>query len=125
MFDNLKQIKRELEALGYETCLSNSPHGEVVSFPYIVEAGSHKGKWFRLGVSMQGREPYPEYPPHWIHISPPIDDGKGGVVEKYCDDEEREWSALSRPPGDVWDQLLTKHMHVYLNEHLRRFWNGI
>ena len=83
MSDNIKQIKRELEALGYETCLSNSPHGEVVSFPYIVEVGSHQGRRFLLGISMQGSEPYPEYRHHWIHISPPFDDGKGRVVEKY------------------------------------------
>ena len=125
MSDNIKQIKRELESLGYETGLSNSPHGEVVSFPYIVETGSHKGKQVTLGISMQGSEPYPEYPPHWIHVLPPIDDGKGGAVEKYCDGSGREWVALSRHPGDIWDQLPMKHMRVYISEHLRRFWNDI
>ena len=125
MSDNINQIKRELESLGYETCLSGSAQGEVVSFSYIIETGSHKGKQVRLGISMQGSEPYPEYPPHWIHVSPPIDDGQGGVVKKYCDGSGREWSALSRPPGDIWDQLPVKHMRVYLSEHLRRFWNGI
>ena len=125
MSDNINQVKRELESLGYETSLSDSPHGEVVSFLYIVETGSHKGKQVMLGISMQGSEPYPEYPPHWIHISPPIDDGRGGAVVKYSDANGQEWLALSRPPGDIWDQLLTKHMHTYLSEHLRRFWNGI
>ena len=125
MSDNIKQIKKELETLGYETCLSDSPHGEVVSFLYIVETGSHKGKQVMLGIRMQGSEPYPEYPPHWIHVSPPIDDRKGGAVEKYCDSKDREWVALSRPPGDIWDQLPVKHMQAYISEHLRRFWNGI
>ena len=125
MSDNINQIKRELESLGYETGLFNSQYGEVITFPYIVETGSHKGRRFLLGISMQGSELYPEYPPHWIHISPAIDDGKGGAVEKYCDDEDREWSALSRPPEDIWDQLPVKDMQAYFCEHLRRFWNGI
>ena len=125
MSDNINQIKRELESLGYETGLFNSRYGAVVSFPYIVEMGSYEGKQVMLGISMQGSEPYPEYPPHWIHVSPPIDDGKGGAVKKYCDENGREWAALSRPPGDIWDQLPVKHMQVYISEHLRRFWNGI
>ena len=124
MSDNINQIKKELESLGYETGLFNSQYGEVITFPYIVETGSHKGKRFMLGISMQGSESYPEYPPHWIHISPAIDDGKGGV-QQYSDGNGREWSALSRPPGEIWDQLLTKHMRVYISEHLRRFWNDI
>jgi len=125
MFDNIGRIKRELESLGYETDLSDSPHGEVVTFPYIVETGSHKGKQVTLGISMQGSEPYPEHPPHWIHVSPPVDDGEAGTVIKYSDANGREWAALSRPLGEFWDQLPTKHMMSYLNEHLRRFWNGI
>ena len=125
MYDNIDQVKRELESLGYETHLSSSPQGEVVSFSYIVESGSYKGKQITLGISMQGSEPYPEYPPHWIHLTPPINDGKGGAVVRYSDANGREWTALSRPPGEIWDQLLTKHMHAYLNEHMRRFWNGI
>ena len=114
-----------MESLGYETSLSDSLQGEVISFLYTVKTGSYKGKQFTLGISMQGSETYPEYPPHWIHLSPPIDDGKGGAVEKYDDANEREWVAMSRPPGDMWDQLPTKHMSAYLNEHIRRFWNGI
>ena len=125
MSDNIERIKRELESLGYETCLSNSPHGEVVSFPYTVETGSYKGEQFTLGISMDGSGAYPECPPHWIHLRPPIDDGRGGAVDKYSDANGREWVALSRTPGEIWDQLPTKHMYAYLNEHIRRFWNGI
>ena len=125
MSDNIDRIKKELESLDYKTCLSDSPQGTVVSFPYTVEAGRHKDERVTLGISMQGQEQYPEYPPHWIHVSPPIDDGKGGVVEKYSDERGQEWVAMSRPPGEVWDQLPTKHMLGYLNEHLRRFWNNI
>ena len=111
--------------MGYETHLSNSPHGAVVTFLYSVEAGSHKGEKYTLGISMQGSEPYPEYPPHWIHLTPPIDDGKGGAVERYSDANGLEWVALSRPPGKIWDELPTKHMQNYLNEHLRLFWNNL
>ena len=125
MYDNIDRIKAELESLGYKTCLSDSPQGKVVSFPYTVETGSHKGEQVRLGISMQGSESYPGYPPHWIHLTPPIDDGKGGAVEKYRDENGQEWIAMSRPPGELWDQLPTKHMMGYVNEHLRRFWNNI
>ena len=124
MSSNISQIKKELESLGYETRLSDSPQGKVVSFSYTVETGSHKGKQVRLGISLHGSEAYPEYPPHWIHLTPPIDDGRGGVAERYSANGQ-EWIALSRPPGEIWDQLPTKHMSAYLNEHLRRFWNGI
>ena len=125
MSDNIDRIKRELESLGYETCLSHSPLGEVVSFRYTVEAGAHEGKRVVLGISMQGNELYPEYAPHWIHLTPPINDDKGGSVQEYSDADGRQWVAMSRPPGEMWDQLPTKHMSAYLNEHLRRFWNNI
>ena len=125
MPENIDRIKEELESLGYETCLSDSSRGKVVSFPYLVESGSNKDTRVTLGISMQGSETYPECPPHWIHLTPPIDDGKGGGVVKYTDEIGREWIALSRPPGELWDQLPTKHMAGYLDEHLRRFWNDM
>ena len=125
MSNNIDRIKAELEALGYETCLSDSPQGKVVSFIYLVESGPYEHEKIRLGISMHGSETYPEHPPHWIHLTPPINDGKGGAVEKYRDENGREWIAMSRPPGEIWDQLPTKHMTGYINEHLRRFWNNI
>ena len=125
MSNNINQIKAELESLGYETYLSDSPNREVVTFPYIVETGSYEGKKVTMGIGMDGNGAYPECPPHWIHVPPPIDDGKGGAVEKYSDANGREWIAMSRPPGEIWDRLPAKHMHAYLTEHLRRFWNGI
>ena len=125
MSDNIDRIKTELESLGYETCLFDSPHGKTVSFDYMVETGSRRGEHVRIGISMQGEERYPEYPPHWIHVSPPIYDGKGGSVQSYSDISGREWIAMSRPPGDLWDKLPTKHMHAYLNEYMRCFWNNI
>ena len=77
-----------------------------------------------VGVSFQ-EEGYPEYPPHWIHVSPPLDDQKGGVVENHTDSQGRMWLAMSRPPGDLWDRLPTKHMSSFISEHLRRIWKDI
>lgn len=122
MSGSLDRIRAEIESLGYETLVSNSPQGEVVSFEYTVEAGSYRNEKVRVGVSMQGHEGYPEYPPHWVHICPPVTDGQGGVVAKYHDPEGRPWIAMSRPPGPLWDQLPTKHMRLFLTEHLRRLW---
>lgn len=108
--------------MGFSTVVTESPKGKVVSFDYDVDVGSYQGSAVRVGLSMQGAEAYPEYPPHWVHISPPIDDGRGGVVEQYTDKQGASWSVLSRPPGPLWDQLLTKHISGYISDHLRRFW---
>ena len=123
MADNVERINSELEALGLSTELTDSPKGRVVSFDYEVNVGSYRGTTVRVGLSMQGKEPYPEYPPHWIHVSPPIDDGRGGVIEQYTDNRGERWAVLSRPPGRLWDRLLTKHINGYITDHLRQFWN--
>ena len=123
MSDDINRIKAELESWGYETSWSDSPHGKVVAFDYTVETGSHRGEKVTAGVSFQ-ETGYPDYPPHWIHVTPPIDDGKGGAVERY-NANGREWLAMSRPPGDIWDQLPTKHMSTYISEHLRRIWKDV
>ena len=68
---------------------------------------------------------YPEYPPHWLHVSPPLNDNKGGAVETYRTSDGREWLAMSRPPGAIWDRLPTKHMSMYIQEHLRRIWKDV
>ena len=125
MADNIDMISSELQSLGFCTQVCNSPRGKIVIFEYPVELGTHKNKLVRIGLSMQGRELYPESPPHWIHISPPIDDGRGGVVEQYTGEDGHLWVVMSRPPGALWDNLLTKHMSGYLSDHVRRFWNDI
>lgn len=118
------RVRAELEALGRKTFEFNSAQGSVVCFDYVIETGSYKGEPVKIGVSFQ-ESGYPEYPPHWVHISPPIDDKKGGAVERYTDAEGRQWLAMSRPPGDIWDKLPTKHMDVYIREHLRRIWKDV
>lgn len=122
MSDSIDRIRRELESLGYQTALSDSAQGKVVSFNYVIETGSRRGQNVTLGVSFQ-EDGYPEYPPHWVHVTPPIDDGRGGSVQRYQDAQGREWIAMSRPPGQIWDRLPTKHMVGYIREHLRRLWN--
>lgn len=122
----MDRVQAELRSLGYQTELRDSPHGKtVVFFPYEVEVGTHAGKTVMLAIGMQGSELYPEYPPHWLHVHPPTNDGKGGVVTEYKDDLGRDWIAMSRPPGPLWDELPTKSMRAFLDEHVRRFWNSM
>ena len=121
MSDSIDRVKAELESLGYRTAEYDSSQGRVVSFCYEIEAGSRRGEQVMVGVSFQ-EEGYPEYPPHWIHVTPPIPDGKAGVLQSYRDSSGREWLAMSRPPGDLWDRIPTKHMRAYISEHLRRIW---
>lgn len=122
MSSSIDRARGELELLGYETHQFDSPQGSVVSFPYTIETGSHEGRQVRVGIGFQ-EEGYPEYPPHWIHVSPPIEDGKGGAHSYRS--EGREWIVMSRPPGDFWDNLPTKHMDAYVREHLRRIWKDV
>ena len=124
MQDDTARMRSELECLGYSTVTRDSAQGKVVEFEYLVETGNNLGKQFRIGISMQ-EAGYPEYPPHWIHVSPPVNDGFRGSVQPYQTDDGRRWVAMSRPPSDLWDQLPTKNMQSYLDHHLRRFWSRI
>ena len=123
MSDSVNRVQEELRSLGYKTQQFNTHIGLVVAFNYTIETGSHKGMPVLVGVSFQD-EGYPDYPPHWVHVSPPIADGKGGSTQNY-ETAGHEWLAMSRPPGRVWDQLPTKHMYAYINEHLRGIWKDI
>ena len=124
MPDAITQIQAELDSLGYTTSVFDGPNGMVVSFGYTIETGSHRGKHVKIGVSFQETN-YPEYPPHWIHISPPINDGRGGSVQTYESSDAQQWLAMSRPPGVMWDRLRTKHMAVFISEHLRKMWMNV
>lgn len=121
--DDTNQVQLELEALGYSPVLREWARVVVVEFDYTVEDGSQAGETFKLGVSFQ-KNGYPNYPPHWIHVSPPIDDGRGGI-QCYTTGDGREWVALSRPPRDIWDGLSEKNMKNYLDIHIRRFWSHL
>ena len=118
MSSSLDKIEIELQELGLTTTRFNSPHGEVVAFSYVIDVGRLSGTGCQLGFSMQ-EQGFPVYAPHWIHISPPIDD-KRGSGRHYADEQGTPWVAFSRPPT-YWDNLPTKSIKSFLNEHVRRF----
>lgn len=122
MDQNIAQMQAELEEAGYETRLLQTPHGQAVTFDYRIENGSHTGKIVRIGISGPDG-PYPEYPPHWVHISPPIGDGKNTHAQYQV--EGKNWLPLSRPPNDFWDRRKERNMTVYLSDHLRRLWKDV
>ena len=124
MADDVNLVREQLEELGFPASVRDSPKGMVVEFDYHVEVGLRRGERFKMGISFKD-EGYPEYPPHWIHVSPPVEDGLGGAVEQYSTDDGREWVAMSRPPKEYWDRLPEKNMKSFVNEHLRRFWNCV
>ena len=125
MSTEIEQVQKELRDLGYDTEIRQWDHGTVVEFDYQVETGSRRGETFRLGISFHGGQTgYPEYPPHWIHVSPLVNDGRK-VHYEYKSEDGRKWSAMSRPPSDMWDRLPVKDMKNYLTEHVRRFWNAV
>ena len=121
MSTSIDRVQAELEALGYPTSVIDTPRRPVVSFGYVIETGSQKGTEVTVGLGFQ-EDAYPEYPPHWVCVTPPLSDGRGGAVEEFLDGQGRPWIAMSRPPGDLWDMLPTKHMDAYIKEHLRRIW---
>ncbi len=122
---SLKRIENELKGLEYAPFHIDTPQGRAVVISYCIKTGKYSGENVLLGFSFHGEEGYPEYPPHWIHISPPYDDQLGGSLSSYtCQNDqgdEREWLALSRPPGEIWDDLPTKHIQHYLSLHIPRF----
>lgn len=124
MSESTQRIRDELAGLGYEPVVFESPQGTAVGFRYTMPAGSHAGRTVTVAVSAPDGA-YPEYPPHWVHISPPIDDERGGALNWYTDTQGREWLAMSRPPADIWDRLPTKHMRSYVREHLARIWKDV
>ena len=124
MADDVSRVREEMEEQGFPSSVRDSEQGTVVEFDYLVDVGPRKGERFKMGISFQ-EGGYPEYPPHWIHVSPRVEDGIGGVVKQYTTDDGRVWVAMSRPPKEYWDRLSEKNMKNYVNEHLRRFWNCV
>ena len=125
MSESIHRVRAELKSLGLESFEFDWQNGKVVAFKYTIEAGSKVGTPVLVGVSFQ-EEGYPEYPPHWIHVSPPIPDHHRGG-QRYCTPDGRQWLAMSRAPGAAWDRLpqKDKNMHSYIGEHLRRIWRRV
>lgn len=125
---SIERITEELKGLDYIPFRRETPQGEAVFIEYYVQTGKYEGKKVLLGFSFQ-EEGYPEYPPHWIHISPPYDDQRGGStqIHSFSDDQniKHKCLALSRPPGELWDKLLTKNMKNYLDFHITGFCNQL
>lgn len=123
------KIVAELQALGYtpevvegETVAGNQ---RVVTFNYAIPVGRFRGETRTVGVSTQCEAVgYPETPPHWIFISPPITDTRDGANHGVGNFGGRDWVALSRPPGAFWDRAEHKEMSTYM-EHLLRVWKQI
>lgn len=120
---SIEKIEAELKGLGYTPFFIDTPQGRTAVIDYCIPVGKHAGEKVLLGFSFQ-EEGYPEYPPHWIHISPPYHDQHGGALPYNCPDNKgisRKWLALSRPPDALWDNLPTKHMKPYIELHIPRF----
>ena len=124
-----EQIKGELEALGYEADIEEGDTAcgrqHDVIFEYRVPTGRFKGKRFAVGVSTQCEAVgYPETPPHWIFVSPPLPETRDGPNHGINTFGRKNWTALSRPPGRFWDRLPNKGMRAYM-DHLARVWKRI
>ena len=117
----LQKIQRELEECGLDTYIVDGTPEEVIAFPYVPQRGRYTGREFQVGLSFQEVD-YPEFAPHWIHISPEIEERHGPPGKRYQDVHGRTWVAFSRPPADFWDNLPVKNMSNYVTIHLRRFW---
>ena len=121
MNDALQRIQEELRGCGLDTFLVGGAPEEVIAFPYIPQHGRYAGKKFHVGLSFQEVD-YPEFAPHWIHVSPEIEEKHGAPGRQYEDNQGRKWVAFSRPPADFWDNAPTRNIETYLTLHLRRFW---
>ena len=119
----LRKIREELDQCGLKTYVVAGVTTEVVAFPYRPPKGRYAGRMFDVGLSVQEAD-YPEFPPHWIHVTPAIEERHGGPGMTYDDGSGRRWVAFSRPPADFWDNLprREKTMANYLALHMRRFW---
>ena len=124
-----QRIKKELEALGYAPSIVEGEtvagRQRVVTFEYGVPTGRFKGRTYMVGISTQCEAVgYPEVPPHWIFVSPPIIDTRDGTNHGISTLNGRQWVAMSRPPGAFWDRIGAKGMKAYM-EHLAKVWKHI
>ena len=73
----LRKIREELDHLcDLKTYVVGGAKTEVVAFPYVPPKGRYAGRTFDVGLSLQEAD-YPEFAPHWIHITPAIAEKHG------------------------------------------------
>lgn len=123
------RIKKELQELGFEPGVVEGPTPSgtqrIVTFDYPVPTGRFKGRTYAVGISTQCEAVgYPEVPPHWIFVSPPLPETKDGPNHGLYSLGGRQWVALSRPPGAFWDRIAKKDMKAYM-EHVTKVWKNI
>lgn len=99
---------------------------DVLVFDYAVDAGRHRGKTFRVGISFQ-EAGFPEYPPHFIHVRgdpAPLVRTPHSTHTEDADNGET-WRVYSLPPSDFWDVApeSAKHMRTFIHTHMRRIWS--
>ena len=124
-----ERIREELVALGLRPQVEDGEtvagSERVVTFLYKVQTGRFRGREFMVGLSTRCEAVgYPEVPPHWIFISPPIVDTQDGPNHGVTTFADREWVALSRPPGAFWDRVAHKGMKAYM-DHLNKVWHRL
>ena len=124
-----ERIKLELEDLGYQAYVEEGDTAggrqRVVTFAYRVPTGRFKGQTYAVGISTECEAVgYPEVPPHWIFVSPPLQETRDGSNHGINTFGGKEWTALSRPPGQFWDRVRNKGMRAYM-DHLARVWKRI
>lgn len=124
-----QRIRKELQELGFDPQVLDADTvggpQRIVAFAYRVPTGRFKGQIYTVGISTRCEAVgYPEVPPHWIFVSPPVLDTRDGSNHGVNAFAGRDWVALSRPPGKFWDRIGNKGMKAYM-EHLNRVWKRI
>ena len=93
--------------------------------------GCIRVRWGKYACSEQhvgwsfpdNNQPFPEYAPHWFHISGDFDDGKGGSRETDHDETGKLWVGWSRPVGPAWIGPYRTPKNLYRST-VARFWKA-
>ena len=124
--NSLELIKKEMEALGYQTKLTANlfNNTSVLTFDYTPSLGRYKNQKFKMSISMQ-EDGYPEFPPHFLHICN-LPDSHLTIHGTY-ETNDGLWKVFSAPPNDIWDHLPMeeRNMKTYMYSHVNRIWNQI
>ena len=109
--------------------LQSRREGQLCLFKYLIPCGSLKGKRNIIGIELPLTD-YPRLPPHFVHLKKSefreVINKIGQIHEEYVIEKET-WIVLSRPPQDIWDDLVNsqKNLCTFFESHLRRFWENL